>query len=120
MKEKNWPIQPPNPSDTVKILKEQQVYQSCSNFSVKWKINRRKAEIPSKFDYSHMRVRIETRVIALTEEVEKEKYPKNGDNLYKLNAKDDYVFTDLLLEVEPPYIEDGISKCLKEDIDSLI
>jgi len=34
--------------------------------------------------------------------------------------KGDYVFTDFcFLEVEPPYIEDGISKCLKEDIDSL-
>ena len=31
-----------------------------------------------------------------------------------------YVFTDFcFLEVEPPYIEDGIKKCLKEDIDSL-
>ena len=27
--------------------------------------------------------------------------------------------TTVFLEVEPPYIEDGISKCLKEDIDSL-
>ncbi len=34
--------------------------------------------------------------------------------------KGDYVFTDFcFLEVEPPFIEDGISKCLKEDIDSL-
>ena len=32
----------------------------------------------------------------------------------------DYVFADFcFLEVEPPYIEDGITKCLKEDIDSL-
>ena len=38
----------------------------------------------------------------------------------EIKAKDDYVFTDFcFLEVEPPYIEDGISKCLKEDIDSL-
>ena len=37
-----------------------------------------------------------------------------------IKAKGDYVFTDYcFLEVEPPYIEDGISKCLKEDIDSL-
>ena len=37
-----------------------------------------------------------------------------------LKEKGDYVFTDFcFLEVEPPYIEDGISKCLKEDIDSL-
>ena len=37
-----------------------------------------------------------------------------------IKAKGDYVFTDFcFLEVEPPYIEDGISKCLKEDIDSL-
>ena len=37
-----------------------------------------------------------------------------------IKAKEDYVFTDFcFLEVEPPYIEDGISKCLKEDIDSL-
>lgn len=38
----------------------------------------------------------------------------------EIKAKGDYVFTDFcFLEVEPPYIEDGISKCLKEDIDSL-
>jgi sirohydrochlorin ferrochelatase len=37
-----------------------------------------------------------------------------------IKAKGDYVFTDFcFLEVEPPYIEDGISRCLKEDIDSL-
>ncbi len=37
-----------------------------------------------------------------------------------IKAKGDYVFTDFcFLEVEPPYIEDGISKSLKEDIDSL-
>ncbi|KFM19265.1 Sirohydrochlorin cobaltochelatase protein [Marine Group I thaumarchaeote SCGC AAA799-P11] len=37
-----------------------------------------------------------------------------------IKAKGDYIFTDYcFLEVEPPYIEDGISKCLKEDIDSL-
>ncbi len=37
-----------------------------------------------------------------------------------IKAKGDYIFTDFcFLEVEPPYIEDGISKCLKEDIDSL-
>lgn len=37
-----------------------------------------------------------------------------------IKAKGDYVFTDFcFLEVEPPFIEDGISKCLKEDIDSL-
>jgi sirohydrochlorin cobaltochelatase len=37
-----------------------------------------------------------------------------------IKAKEDYVFTDFcFLEVEPPYIEDGISKCLKKDIDSL-
>ncbi|KER05848.1 Sirohydrochlorin cobaltochelatase protein [Marine Group I thaumarchaeote SCGC AAA799-E16] len=37
-----------------------------------------------------------------------------------IKTKGDYVFTDYcFLEVEPPYIEDGISKCLKEDIDSL-
>ena len=37
-----------------------------------------------------------------------------------IKAKGNYVFTDYcFLEVEPPYIEDGISKCLKEDIDSL-
>ena len=37
-----------------------------------------------------------------------------------IKAKGDYVFTDYcFLEVEPPYIEDGIPKCLKEDIDSL-
>jgi len=37
-----------------------------------------------------------------------------------IKAKRDYVFTDYcFLEVEPPFIEDGISKCLKEDIDSL-
>ena len=37
-----------------------------------------------------------------------------------IKAKGDYVFADYcFLEVEPPYIEDGISKCLKEDIDSL-
>ncbi len=38
----------------------------------------------------------------------------------RIKAKGDYVFTDFcLLEVKPPFIEDGISKCLKEDIDSL-
>jgi len=37
-----------------------------------------------------------------------------------IKARGDYVFTDFcFLEVEPPYIEDGILKCLKEDIDSL-
>ena len=37
-----------------------------------------------------------------------------------IKAKGDYIFTDFcFLEVEPPFIEDGISKCLKEDIDSL-
>jgi len=37
-----------------------------------------------------------------------------------IKAKGDYVFTDYcFLEVEPPYIEDGITKCLKQDIDSL-
>ena len=37
-----------------------------------------------------------------------------------IKSKGDYVFTDFcFLEVEPPYIQDGISKCLKEDIDSL-
>ncbi|MFQ5497236.1 MAG: sirohydrochlorin chelatase [Nitrosopumilus sp.] len=37
-----------------------------------------------------------------------------------IKAKGDYVLTDFcFLEVEPPYIEDGISKCLKEEIDSL-
>ncbi len=37
-----------------------------------------------------------------------------------IKVKGDYVFTDFcFLEVEPPYIEDGITKCLKEDIDSL-
>lgn len=37
-----------------------------------------------------------------------------------IKAKGDYVFTDFcFLEVEPPYIEDGIPKCLKENIDSL-
>jgi sirohydrochlorin ferrochelatase len=37
-----------------------------------------------------------------------------------IKAKGDYIFTDYcFLEVEPPYIEDGIAKCLKQDIDSL-
>jgi len=37
-----------------------------------------------------------------------------------IKSKGDYIFTDFcFLEVEPPYIQDGISKCLKEDIDSL-
>ncbi|MGI9566079.1 MAG: sirohydrochlorin chelatase [Nitrosopumilus sp.] len=37
-----------------------------------------------------------------------------------IKKKGDYVFTDFcFLEVEPPYIDDGISKCLREDIDSL-
>ena len=37
-----------------------------------------------------------------------------------IKAKGDYVFTDFcFLEVEPPYIEDGIAKSLKENIDSL-
>ena len=38
----------------------------------------------------------------------------------KIKTKRDYVFTDFcFLEVEPPYIEDGIARCLKENIDSL-
>jgi sirohydrochlorin ferrochelatase len=38
----------------------------------------------------------------------------------RIKAKTDYVFTNFcFLEVIPPYIEDGITKCLKEDIDSL-
>jgi sirohydrochlorin ferrochelatase len=38
----------------------------------------------------------------------------------RIKAKTDYVFTDFcFLEVIPPYIEEGISKCLKQDIDSL-
>ena len=37
-----------------------------------------------------------------------------------IQAKGDYVFTDFcFLEVEPPYIEDSIPKCLNQDIDSL-
>jgi len=37
-----------------------------------------------------------------------------------IKAKGDYIFTDFcFLEVVPPYIEEGITKCLKEDIDSL-
>ena len=37
-----------------------------------------------------------------------------------IKEKKDYILTDFcFLEVEPPYIEDGITKCLKEDIDSL-
>jgi len=37
-----------------------------------------------------------------------------------IQAKGDYEFVDFcFLEVEPPYIEDGISKCLKQNIDSL-
>jgi sirohydrochlorin ferrochelatase len=37
-----------------------------------------------------------------------------------IKAKGGYVFTDYcFLEVEPPYIEDGIAKCLKQDIDHL-
>ena len=38
----------------------------------------------------------------------------------KVMEKSNYVFTDFcFLEVEPPYIEDGIERCLKEKIDSL-
>ena len=37
-----------------------------------------------------------------------------------IKAKGDYVFADFcFLEVEPPYIEDGIEKSLKEDIEYL-
>ena len=37
-----------------------------------------------------------------------------------IKAKGDYIFTDFcFLEVLPPYIEEGITKCLKENIDSL-
>ena len=37
-----------------------------------------------------------------------------------IKAKGDYIFTDYcFLEVEPPFIEDGIQKSLKQDIDSL-
>jgi len=38
----------------------------------------------------------------------------------RIKAKSDYVFTNFcFLEVIPPYIKDGITKCLNEDIDSL-
>ncbi len=38
----------------------------------------------------------------------------------EIKAKGDYIFTDYcFLEVEPPYIEDGIKKVLKQDIESL-
>ena len=38
----------------------------------------------------------------------------------RIKAKSDYVFTNFcFLEVIPPYIKAGITKCLKEDIDSL-
>jgi len=38
----------------------------------------------------------------------------------EIKLKGDYVFTDFcFLEVEPPYIEDGIKKCLKQEIESL-
>lgn len=38
----------------------------------------------------------------------------------EVKAKKDYVFTDFcFLEVEPPFIEDGVEKLLKQDIDSL-
>ena len=38
----------------------------------------------------------------------------------RIKSKGDYVFTDFcFLEVEPPYIEDGIEKCLKQDVDVL-
>ena len=37
-----------------------------------------------------------------------------------IKARGDYVFADYcFLEVEPPYIEDGIARCLREDIDAL-
>jgi sirohydrochlorin ferrochelatase len=37
-----------------------------------------------------------------------------------IKAKGDYIFTDYcFLEVEPPYIEDGIQKSLKQDIEFL-
>jgi len=37
-----------------------------------------------------------------------------------IKAKGDYIFTDYcFLEVEPPFIEDGIQKSLKQDIDFL-
>ena len=36
-------------------------------------------------------------------------------------AKTDYTFVDYcFLEVEPPYIDDGITKCMKQDIDELV
>lgn len=38
----------------------------------------------------------------------------------RIMDKSNYEFTDFcFLEVEPPYIEDGISRCLKNNIDSL-
>ena len=37
-----------------------------------------------------------------------------------VKARGNYVFTDYcFLEVEPPYIDDGIARCLREKIDSL-
>ncbi len=38
----------------------------------------------------------------------------------EIMSRDRYAFVDFcFLEVEPPYIEDGIARCLRQDIDSL-
>ena len=38
----------------------------------------------------------------------------------KIKSKGNYIFTDFcFLEVEPPFIEDGIEKCLRQNIDAL-
>jgi sirohydrochlorin ferrochelatase len=38
----------------------------------------------------------------------------------RIKDKGNYIFTDFcFLEVEPPFIEDGITKCMKQDIDAL-
>ena len=57
----------------------------------------------------------------MIEVVEKERQSEELETICAgIKTKGDYVFTDYcFLEVEPPYIEEKVSKCLKEDIDSL-
>ena len=116
-------ITAPNPSETVKAFEgTASVSEARCHSSVKRKINRRKAEIPSKFDYSHSEgIKLKRGLLLIDRGSREREASEELETICDgIKAKGDYVFTDYcFLEVEPPYIEDGITKCLKEDIDSL-
>ena len=116
-------ITAPNPSETVKAFEGTASVSEAAAIKVSGgRINCRKAEIPTKFDYSYCEDCKLKRGLLLIDRGSRER--EASEELETIcagiKAKEDYVFTDFcFLEVEPPYIEDGISKCLKEDIDSL-